>query len=147
MRIDCHNHPDWMGHDLKKTIANMDRYGIDKTWLLSWEAPADEYSPINLKYMPGAAGGLGPIPFRSCLDFADKAPDRFILGYAPDPRRPGAQDLLQAAVETYGVRVYGELKLRMTYDNPDALRMFSFCGQLGLPVLVHLDYELGPGQG
>ncbi len=147
MRIDCHNHPNWLGHDLNKTLANMAELGIAKTWLLSWEAPQDEYSPQNLQFMPNAGDKYGPIPFSSCLDFAQKAPDRFILGYAPDPRRPEAEELLKAAVATYGVRVYGELKLRMTYDNPDALRMFKLCGRLGLPVLVHLDYELGPGQG
>jgi len=28
----------------------------------------------------------------------------------------------------------------MMYDNPDALRMFRFCGERSLPVTVHLDY-------
>ena len=45
MIIDVHNHPDWHGHDLGKFGANMDRHGIDTTWLLSWEAPADECDP------------------------------------------------------------------------------------------------------
>jgi predicted TIM-barrel fold metal-dependent hydrolase len=39
----------------------------------------------------------------------------------------------------------GELKLRMMYDNPDAIRMYRHCGEEGLPVLVHLDYELPGG--
>jgi predicted TIM-barrel fold metal-dependent hydrolase len=43
------------------------------------------------------------------------------------------------------VRVYGELKLRMMYDNPDALRIFRFCGEKNLPVIVHLDYEFDTG--
>ena len=42
MIIDAHNHPDWHNHDLKKFVANMDQYNIDKCWLLSWEAPAAE---------------------------------------------------------------------------------------------------------
>jgi hypothetical protein len=33
----------------------------------------------------------------------------------------------------------------MMYDNPDALRMFRFCGEKGLPVTVHLDYEFDKG--
>ena len=68
------------------------------------------------------------------------------MGYAPDPRRPEAIDQLEAAVEIHRVRVYGELKLRMMYDNPDALRMFRFCGKKGLPVVVHIDYEFDTGQ-
>ena len=31
--IDAHNHPDWHGHNLERFIANMDQYGISKTWL------------------------------------------------------------------------------------------------------------------
>jgi hypothetical protein len=34
----------------------------------------------------------------------------------------------------------------MMYDNPDALRVFRFCGEHGLPVTVHIDYELDTGQ-
>jgi predicted TIM-barrel fold metal-dependent hydrolase len=140
MIIDAHNHPDWHGHNLGKFIENMERYNIDKTWLLSWEAPADEYDPHYI-YCTPEVGPRGPIPFARCLSYVERAPDRFILGYAPDPRRPEAIDMLKSAVEIYGVRVCGEIKLRMMYDNPDALRMYRFCGEKGLPVTVHIDYE------
>ncbi|MGB9643197.1 MAG: amidohydrolase family protein, partial [Candidatus Ratteibacteria bacterium] len=49
------------------------------------------------------------------------------------------------AINLYGVKVYGELKLRMMYDNPDAIRMFRFCGKNKLPVVVHIDYEFETG--
>jgi len=145
MIIDAHNHPDWHKHDLKRFIENMDQYGIDKTWILSWEAPADEYDPNYNRAIP-RPGASGPIPFEHCLSYVQQAPDRFILGYAPDPRRPESIDRLQAAIDTHGVRVYGELKLRMMYDNLDAIRMYRFCGDHGLPVIVHIDYEFDTGQ-
>lgn len=144
MIIDAHNHPDWHGHDLAAYLANMDRYGIDKTWLLSWEAPADEYDPGYYRYCPQVSN-TGPIAFARCLHYKERAPERFVLGYAPDPRRPEALDLLHSAIEIYHVKVYGELKLRMMYDNPDALRMYRYCGERGLPVTVHLDYEFDTG--
>ncbi|MCM8770026.1 MAG: amidohydrolase [Candidatus Omnitrophica bacterium] len=137
--IDAHNHPDWHGHNLGKFLANMDQYGIEKTWLLSWECPQDEYA--NTSAWVGEA--TGPIPFSRCLSYAERAPERFILGYAPDPRRPEAIDRMKAAIEIYHVRVYGELKLRMMYDNWDALRMYRFCGKKKIPVVVHLDYAFG----
>jgi predicted TIM-barrel fold metal-dependent hydrolase len=144
MIIDAHNHPDWHGHNLARFLENMARHNIDRTWLLSWECPENEYDPaynhVSVKYP------RGPIPFSQCLRYKERAPDRFVLGYAPDPRRPDAIDQLQAAVSVYGVQVYGELKLRMTYDNPDALRMFRFCGEKGLPVTVHIDYEFDTGR-
>ncbi|HCS72970.1 MAG TPA: hypothetical protein DIW17_03740 [Clostridiales bacterium] len=144
MIIDVHNHPDWHGHDLRSFLDNMKRYNIDKTWLLSWVSPTDEYDPNTIYCLPDAGPG-GPVPFARCLSYVERAPEKFVLGYAPDPRRPEAVDQLQAAVSIYGVRVYGELKLRMMYDNPDAIRMFRFCGEKGLPVLVHIDYEFNTG--
>ncbi|MFP4382630.1 MAG: amidohydrolase family protein, partial [Spirochaetia bacterium] len=81
-------------------------------------------------------------PFARCLSYAEREPDRFILGYAPDPRRPDAVEQLRAGVEIYGVKICGEVKVRMMYDNPDALRLFRYCGEAGLPVVLHIDYEI-----
>jgi len=145
MIIDAHNHPDWHGHDLNKFLANVRQYNIDKTWLLSWEAPADECDPSYNRVIPRTST-MGPIPFSGCLHYAQQAPDKFILGYAPDPRRPEAIDLLEAAIDMYGVRVYGELKLRMMYDDLDAIHMYRCCGKKGLPVTVHIDYEFDTGR-
>lgn len=143
MIIDAHNHPDWHKHDLTRFLENMRRYGIDATWLLSWECPEDEY-PYSDGLPPADTGR--PIPFARCLSYAERAPGKFVLGYAPDPRRPGAIDRLQAAMDIYGVRICGELKLRMMLDNFDAIRMFRFCGRKGLPVTVHLDYPIENSQ-
>ena len=145
MIIDCHNHPDWHGHDLPRFLANMDQHGIAVTWLLSWECPEDEYDPSYNHVIP--AGPDGPIPFARVLSYVERAPDRFVPGYCPDPRRPDAIDRLQAAVEIYGVRICGELKLRLVYDDPDALRMYRYCGTARLPVTVHIDYEFETGKG
>jgi predicted TIM-barrel fold metal-dependent hydrolase len=143
MIIDAHNHPDWHGHDLSRFLENMALYHIDQTWLLSWECPDDEYDPAyNGVFL---RDGRGPIPFARCLSYQERAPGRFVLGYAPDPRRPDAMDRLQAAMDLHGVRLYGELKLRMMADNLDALRMFRFCGDKGLPVTVHIDYAFDTG--
>ncbi|MCD6405909.1 MAG: amidohydrolase family protein [Planctomycetes bacterium] len=145
--IDAHNHPDWHGHDFDATIANMDKYGIAKAWLLSWEVPpADceqEYNDVVPSSLFGAA--TGPIPFARCLSYKERAPGRFILGYAPDARRPEAVDLMKAAIDIYGVRICGEFKQRIMLDNPDALRLFRLCGERGVPVVVHIDYEFETG--
>jgi predicted TIM-barrel fold metal-dependent hydrolase len=144
MIIDTHNHPDWHGYDMKKFLANMKSYGIDVTWLLSWECPHDEYGRGKYTFFL-RDNEVGPLPFLRCVSYAERAPDKFVLGFAPDPRKPEAIDKLNAAVEIYGVRVCGELKLRMMYDNPDALRMFRECARLKLPVVVHIDYEFDNG--
>ncbi len=143
LKIDAHNHPDWHGHNLPKFLDNMATHGINRTWLLTWIAPRDEVDPTFNPVMP--PDHTGPISLSRILAYVDRAPAQFVPGYAPDPRRPEAIDQLQAAIEIYGVRIYGELKLRMRYDNPDALRVFRFCGDRGLPVVVHIDYEFATG--
>ncbi len=145
MIIDAHNHPDWHGHNLERVLANMQQHNIDVAWVLSCENPADEYDPKFVRaVLPERCSGVG-IPFERCLSYAARAPGKFVPGFAPDPRRPDAIDRLTAAVEIHGVRLCGELKLRMMYDNPDALRLFRFCGEKGLPVTVHVEYGLPTG--
>lgn len=143
--IDAHNHPDWHGHNLDRFLQNMTQNNIERTWLFTWECPTDEYHPEMYFPVNPNISDRGPIPFARCLSYMERAPDKFVLGYAPDPRRPEAIDQLHAAIEVYDVRLYGELKLRMMYDNPDALRTFRFCGEKGLPITVHIDYEFDTG--
>ncbi len=144
MIIDAHNHPDWHGHNLGNFLNNMAECNIDKTWLLSWESPLDEVDPAY--NFVSLSSERGQIPFERCLAYCQQAPEKFVLGYAPDPRRPDSIDRLQAAVEIYGVQVCGEVKLRMMYDNWDALHLFRFCGEKHLPVTVHIDYEMDTGR-
>ena len=146
MIIDAHNHADWYGYNLTRTLANMDQNGIDRAWVLTWDCPASEFDPSYLKNVNVGAWENGPIQFERCLSYALARPDRFTLGYAPDPRRPDAIDRLKSAVALYGVKVCGEIKLRMTYDDPDALRLYRYCGEAGLPVTVHIDYEFPTGR-
>ncbi len=145
MIIDAHNHPDWHEHNLDRFLQNMEANNIDVTWLLSWECPPDEADPSFNSAMISFTKRC-PIPFSNCVSYADRAPGKFVLGYAPDPRRPEAIDQLAAAVSIYNVKICGELKLRMMYDNPDALRMYRFCAEKNLPVIVHIDYEFDNGR-
>jgi predicted TIM-barrel fold metal-dependent hydrolase len=139
--IDIHCHPDWGGYHYDKLIANMDEYGIDQAWILPWQSPHDEYPQWTVS-SNAALGPDGPVPFANALAFKQRNPERFILGFAPDPRRPESIDLLKSYISLYDVKVYGEYKLRMMMDDPDAIDMYRFCGGAGLPVLMHLDYPI-----
>ena len=147
MIIDAHNHPDWWGKDYEQVIEDMDACGIDKTWLFSWECPENEYDPKQRHRWNENMGinGTYPAAFSRCLAYKRKNPERFILGFAPDPRDPSAIDRMEAALELYRVRVCGEIKLRMMYDNPDAIEFFKFCGEKKLPVTLHFDYPIPTG--
>lgn len=143
MIVDIHAHPNYYGYNVKKLLANMDEYGIDKAWILTLETPADEYHPFWYK---NYGDQYGPMPFSAALEFVRAEPERFVLGYGIDPRRPDAIAKLEAAIELYDVKVYGEIMLRIMYDNPDALKMFKYCGEKKLPVIVEVRYGIPTGQ-
>ncbi len=134
--VDVHCHPRWIGHNGAKTIENMDAAGIERAWLISWELPEREMSPGYYATLNPTGTG---IQFRDVIDLAERYPGRFIPGTTVDPRDPHAHEKLKAAVDIHKVRVFGEFKLRMRYDDPDAIRLFHYCGELGLPVIFHLD--------
>ena len=139
MVIDIHAHANYYGLTCEKLIENMDQYGIDKAWLLTLETPDPEYAYSYHKCTFVTKDG--PIPFSTSIGFQD--PDhRFILGYGPDPRKPDSIYRMEAAIDLYNVKVYGEIMLRMMYDNWDAIRMFRFCGKRKIPVIVELKYGI-----
>lgn len=136
--IDIHNHPNWYGYDHDALVKNMDEHGIEKTWLLGWEIPENEFNAAPIYHECMDPRGLCA-PLYMVVEGLKKYPDRFIGGWAPDPRDRYARAKLKSAVKLYNIKVYGEFKLRMRYDNADALAMFRYCGELGLPVLIHLE--------
>ena len=139
MIIDAHNHPNYHGFTAEKIVQDMDANGIDKLWLLSWEIPNTEYDVrMNQRGMP--PGETSGIPLRSVLEVGGYAPDRFIMGYAPHPKRPDAIERINAAVDLYDIRLAGEYKSRTLFDDPDSLRLLQRFGELQLPVTIHLEY-------
>ncbi|MBE7031654.1 MAG: hypothetical protein E7401_01670 [Ruminococcaceae bacterium] len=139
-KIDAHNHPYFIGYTPETTIKNMDEYGIDKCILLSCETPISETIVSKQNYSEEDKEKVF-CDFSGCLDYYEKAPERFILGYAPDPRKPGALEKLKQMKRDYDIKVFGEVKFRMLYDNPDLIELFRYCGEVGLPVFLHLDYH------
>lgn len=136
--VDVHNHPYWYGHNPHDLIANMDHFGIEQTWLLSWETDDEELAnaPLYHDLMDprGVAAPLGLV-----LEAAAYSPDRLVPAWAPNVKDRHARRKLRAAVDLHGVRICGELKQRLLYNDPDAIALFRYCGELGLPVLFHLE--------
>jgi predicted TIM-barrel fold metal-dependent hydrolase len=147
--IDCHGHVKWYGYSPARLVENMNAHGIARMWLLSWECAPEEMDSVYTDiFWPGYL----QLPFEHVVEAVEQFPERFIPGYAPDPRRPGALKRLQGAVNYHGVRVCGELKCRVMLDDPHALEMFNYCGEANLPVIFHMDvplprYELGKDPG
>jgi predicted TIM-barrel fold metal-dependent hydrolase len=136
--VDAHNHAAWLGVGIDEHLANMDAHGIAVTWLLTWLAPEAEIPPYYEEILPSRAAGL---PLADAAEAARRYPGRFVVGYCPDPRRPGALERLKDAVERRDVRTCGEWKLRMEFDDGANLPLLRLCAEMGLPVTVHLTYR------
>lgn len=133
MIIDIHTQGSCYGLTFEEMIANMDKCGIDKTWLLTVETPDNEKN-VTMKTTK-------PLPFPSSINFDDKD-HRFIIGYAPDPRKADSIFRMEEAIALYGVSVYGVMKFRMCYDNAEAISMFKFCARRRIPVIVEMEYGI-----
>lgn len=140
--IDSHQHVFWWGRDDAGLVADMDDHGIQTAWLLTWEIPPHEDDPAYHRYLDPrhirGDGTHGGIPLSDLVKARDRYPERFILGYCPYPLWGNAADLLRAAASVHGVRVCGEWKFRIPFDDPRCIELFRAAGQLGMPVVLHL---------
>ena len=153
MVIDSHQHAFWHGRDDAGLIADMDRNGIDLAWLLTWEIPPNKdnayyhrvLNPVHCRPDGTHAG----IPLADLLAAQRRFPGRFVLGYCPCPYWDNAPDLFESACALHGVRVCGEWKHRIPFDAPRCLNLFRKAGELGCPVVLHLDvpYRMDPKTG
>ena len=143
-----HQHVFWHGRDDAELVANLDEHGIDKAVLLNWDVTALEhacayegvFNPVHV-----TPGQKHPgIPFADGVRAARRFPERFLLGYCPHPLDPWAVEHLDAAVRMYGVRLCGEWKATVPFDDPRCLNLFRWCGGQGLPVLFHIDVPYRP---
>lgn len=143
MIIDSHQHVFWHGRDDKGLIADLDEQNIDVAWLLSWEIlpseDAQHYHGVLNPLSVRADGTHEGIPLRDLITARDRYPDRFVLGYCPHPLLGNAPQLFEAGYNMHGVRVCGEWKFRIPFDDPRCIELFRKAGELKCPVVLHLD--------
>jgi len=119
----------------EKTLAVMDEAGIEVKVLL----------PLDL----GLGLGEPPVDYltqnRQILSIASQHPDRFIGYFGVDPRREGAVEALDRAVNDWGAR---GLKLHPTTgyypDDEVVYPLLEKANELGIPVLCHTGPIFGP---
>jgi predicted TIM-barrel fold metal-dependent hydrolase len=150
MIIDSHQHVYYHGVNPSGVIAEMDAFGIDVTWLLTWYLPPSQdapgshgaFNPCNLRPDGTHAGAI----LKELLEARDRYPDRFVAGYCPCPSEGSAPALFEAAYQMHGVRVCGEWSYRMLLDDPRSLELFHKAGELGCPVVLHIDAPYLPDE-
>ena len=143
MIIDSHQHVFWHFRNDADLIADMDAHGIDLAWLLTWSiTPAEEEPQWSRILNPAhvrADGSHPGVPLSDLLLASSRYPGRFVLGYCPHPTLPNAVNLFESAYHIHRVRVCGEWKFRMPFDDDRCLALFRKAGELRCPVVLHLD--------
>ncbi|HST03314.1 MAG TPA: amidohydrolase family protein [Chloroflexia bacterium] len=126
----------WVAEDLNtdpaKLIADMDRAGIERAFLLSqYWGPFDTHTPSEY-----------------VAEVIAQYPDRFIGFHGGDPIA-GLKSVkeLEHAVKEYGFR---GLKLSPAYNHvavndPRIYPLYCKCEELGIPALVHAGWTFVPG--
>ena len=125
MFIDSHMHVNFRGYSTDDIIAYMDRNGIDKCWLLTWE----EMNSSNPDYMH--------LSVEEVFESYERHPSRIVPMYAPDPNRSDATERLRTWYEK-GVRGCGELKVSLNWDSVKLDPLLSCVAELGIPIVFHL---------
>jgi hypothetical protein len=114
-------------------VDHMNRAGVDISVLLPLEAP-DCFGELYLT--------------DEALADAARFPERLVAFCHADPRRLNyghtVSDLAHRleAMRLAGARGFGEHKVGLPIDHPWAGSLFEICGDLQLPVLLHLDFTL-----
>lgn len=148
--IDTHQHTFWWHRDDAGLIADMDEHRIEYAWLLTWEILPGEHSenytsvlnPVHVR----PDGTHRGIPLEDLVIAKRNYPDRFVLGFCPHPLSGNAAERLKAAAGMYGVRVCGEWKFRIPFDDPRCIVLFRMAGELGMPIVLHLDVPFLPDE-
>ncbi len=143
MIIDSHQHVFWHNKNDKDLVLDMNEQGIDKAWLLTWKIDQSEdvsYDHNTLNPILLRPDGTHPgILFSDLLTAKRNYPERFILGFCPNPLHKNAASRFEAAYNMYDVRICGEWKHRMLIDDPRSIELFRKAGELKCPVVIHLD--------
>jgi len=125
--IDIHVHPfeEWTP---ARIVRFLDEVGVERAWLLPYDDIDESEHLIPTRYV-----------FKAYQDY----PERFIPFCSIDPRRPNVLDKIKTWARR-GCKGYGEHKVSLMIDDPRSKAVYKLCGELGLPVLVHIDVPLPP---
>ena len=110
----------------EQLIGAMDEWGIQQAVVLPLESPEcdTEYS-------------LTADVFEAC----EASPDRLIPFVGVDPRAQNALGKIRH-YHGRGARGFGEHKCGLTMDDRRSMAVYRLCGELGLPIIFHMDPDL-----
>lgn len=115
-------------------VAQMDESGIDKTVIL----------PLDFGLALGEPKVTVEEQNKACAEAQKKHPDRIIAFAGVDPRRPGASDLMERAINEWGLKGV-KLHPGSGYypDEKELYKFFEKISSLNVPILIHSGIQPG----
>ena len=110
----------------QELIAAMDGWGVGQAVVLPLESPE-----CQTEYSLSA----------QVFEFCEQHPDRLIPFVGVDPRADKALDKTRQ-YQARGAKGFGEHKCGLALDDPRSMRVYRLCGELGLPVLFHMELDI-----
>ena len=121
--LDFHQHTKYNGRD-QQLIEHQAVHHVTRTVLL----PGDGW-------MLSVLGDNA-----SCAALVAQYPDRFVRFACADAAESRTPDVLRGNIRR-GALGIGEMKFHMAVDSPEMHRVYKLADELGVPVLIHFEYE------
>ncbi len=122
--LDLHQHTHYVGRTDEELIAHQAFHGVTTTVLL-----------------PGAGWMLSEVGDNaSCAALQAKHPELFVRFACSDVAESRTPDVLRGNVQR-GAIGFGELKFKVAVDSPEMHRVYKLAEELGVPVLMHFEFE------
>ena len=123
--LDAHQHTQYHDRTNEQLMAHQAYHGVTMTVL-----------------QPGAGWMLGQIGDNaSCAKLQADYPDRFIRFACSDVAESRTVDVLRGNIHR-GALGFGELKFHVAVDSPEMHRVYKLAEELGVPVMVHFEFEM-----
>jgi len=123
--LDLHQHTLYNGRPDTGLLAHQTQHKIRKTVILPGEG-----------WMLSIIGGN-----RHCAAFTAAHPERFVRFTSSDPVESRTEDVMRGNVRR-GAIGFGEMKYHVAADSPEMHRVYKLAEELGMPVLVHFEFEM-----
>src|SRR5213592_3321612 len=122
--LDIHQHVLYNGRTKDQLLAHQLEHQITTTVLLPGEG-----------WMLPILGGN-----RECAGFQAEHPGRFVRFACSDPAESRTPDVLRGDIRRGAIGI-GEMKFHVAVDSPEMRQIYKLAEGLGVPVLIHFEYE------
>ena len=122
--LDLHQHTNYVGRTDEQLVAHQAYHGVTTTVLL-----------------PGAGWMLSEVGDNaSCAALQANYPRLFLRFACSDVAESRTVDVLRGNIHR-GAVGFGELKFTVAVDSPEMHRVYKLAEELGVPVLMHFEFE------